>query len=70
MKKHELQKHIKAYEKGQNKYSWDELEEIITISFDDGEITSDDFDELMEELMSTEAREEDDPDEFKDDSGW
>lgn len=54
----ELLKQVEAYEKGKCSYTWDELEELITNAFDDGKITSDAFDEIMEKLMKIDALED------------
>lgn len=59
MRLKDLEKHVHAYERGSCEYVWDELEEIITDSFDEGEITSEDFDRLMEMLMSLDVLEDD-----------
>lgn len=60
MNRRELLKQVEAYEKGRCRYTWDELEEIITNAFDDDKITSDDFDEIMEKLMAIDALEDED----------
>lgn len=44
-------KELKRFEKGESEYEWDEIEELITDEFDDGKLTSDEFDKLMGILM-------------------
>lgn len=60
MNRKELLWQVEAYGKGRCRYTWDELEEIITGAFDDDKITSDDFDEIMEKLMAIDALEDED----------
>ncbi len=45
-------KELKLFEKGKSKYAWDEIEELVTDEFDDGKLTSDEFDSIMAVLMS------------------
>lgn len=45
---------ISLLEQGTCEYEWDELEELITDSFEEEEISSDEFDELMTKLMEIE----------------
>ncbi len=47
-------KEISKFKDKKSKYEWDELEELITDAFEDEKITSDEFDELMEQLMEQE----------------
>ncbi len=44
-------KELKLFERGKSQYVWDEIEELITDEFDDGKLTSDEFDSLMAALM-------------------
>ncbi len=44
-------KELKALENGKGKYVWDELEELITDDFEEGKLTSEEFDLLMRQLM-------------------
>lgn len=45
-------KELKKYQDGKSKYKWDELEELITDEFEDELLTSDEFDDIMKELMN------------------
>lgn len=47
-------KELDALEQGKSQYEWDELEELITDDFEEEKLTSDEFDELMEQLMNME----------------
>lgn len=52
MEKYE--KYVRELEKlkeAKSAYAWDELEEIITDDFEEGNLTSQQFDELMKTLM-------------------
>lgn len=42
---------LAALEKGKGEYAWDELEELITEDFDEEALSSDEFDQLMKQLM-------------------
>ena len=44
-------KELKLFEKGKSKYKWDEIEELVTDEFEDGYLTSEEFDSIMGELM-------------------
>lgn len=44
-------KELKALENRKGKYVWDELEELITDDFEEGKLTSEEFDLLMRQLM-------------------
>ena len=44
-------KELKQNEKGKSKYKWDEIEELVTDEFEDGYLTSEEFDSIMGELM-------------------
>ena len=44
-------KELKLFEKGKSSYQWDEIEELVTDEFEDGKLTSDEFDCIMEILM-------------------
>lgn len=44
-------KELELFEKGKSKYEWDEIEELVTDEFDDGKLTSDEFDSIMSVLM-------------------
>lgn len=44
-------KELSAFEQRKSKYEWDELEELITDDFEEGKLTSEEFDELMRRLM-------------------
>ncbi|MDD7402634.1 MAG: hypothetical protein SO170_01775 [Butyribacter sp.] len=46
------QKELALFAIKKSKYEWDELEELITEDFEEDNITSDEFDDLMRELMS------------------
>lgn len=48
-------KELEALEQGKSQYEWDELEELITDDFEEEKLTSEEFDELMEQLMDIEA---------------
>lgn len=39
------------FERGKCTYTWDEIEELITDEFEDGKLSSDEFDALMKRLM-------------------
>ena len=45
-------KELKKYQDGKSKYQWDELEELITDEFEDELLTSDEFNDIMKELMN------------------
>lgn len=47
-----MEKRTETFEKGKSKYAWDEIEELVTDEFDDGKLTSDEFDSIMAVLMS------------------
>lgn len=47
-------KELEAFEKGKCSYEWDELEEIITDDFEEGRLSSEEFDILMKQLMELE----------------
>ena len=63
----ELKKQVEAYAKHSCKYTWDELEELITNAFDEEKITSEEFDNLMERLMEIDALEDE---VFEEDENW
>ena len=42
---------LDSLEQGKSQYSWDELEELITDSFDDEKISEEEFEMLMRRLM-------------------
>lgn len=42
---------LAAFGQGRSKYVWDELEELITDDFEEEKLTSEEFDELMRQLM-------------------
>lgn len=44
-------KELKLFESGKSSYKWDEIEELVTDEFEDGKLTSDEFDCIMETLM-------------------
>lgn len=44
-------KELELFEKGKSKYEWDEIEELVTDEFEDGKLTSDEFDSIMSVLM-------------------
>ncbi|MCI9080522.1 MAG: hypothetical protein HFH68_16720 [Lachnospiraceae bacterium] len=44
-------KELKLFEKGRSSYQWDEIEELVTDEFEDGYLTSEEFDSIMGELM-------------------
>lgn len=44
-------KELKLFENGKSNYAWDEIEELVTDEFEDGKLTSDEFDCIMEILM-------------------
>lgn len=45
------EKELKLFEKGKSSYAWDEIEELVTDEFEDGKLTSDEFDNIMKILM-------------------
>lgn len=45
------ERELELFKEGKSEYEWDEAEELIMNEFDDGNITSDEFDELMHTLM-------------------
>lgn len=45
---------LEALEQGKSQYEWDELEELITDDFEEERLSSEEFDELMEQLMNME----------------
>lgn len=45
------EKELTRLEEGTGKYTWDELEELITDSMEDEKITMEEFDALMHRLM-------------------
>lgn len=47
-------KELDALEQGKSEYEWDELEELITDDFEEERLTSEEFDDLMEQLMDIE----------------
>lgn len=44
-------KELELFEKGKSSYAWDEIEELVTDEFEDGKLTSDEFDSIMGILM-------------------
>lgn len=44
-------KELKLFEKGKSSYQWDEIEELVTDEFEDGYLTSEEFDSIMGKLM-------------------
>lgn len=44
-------KELKLFEEGKSSYKWDEIEELVTDEFEDGYLTSDEFDSIMAVLM-------------------
>lgn len=42
---------LDCLEQGKCRYSWDELEELITDRWDDGQISEEEFETLMRRLM-------------------
>lgn len=44
-------KELGLFEKGKSSYEWDEIEELVTDEFEDGKLTSDEFDSIMKALM-------------------
>lgn len=44
-------KELKLFESGKSSYAWDEIEELVTDEFEDGKLTSDEFDYIMKILM-------------------
>ena len=44
-------KELKLKKKKKSKYKWDEIEELVTDEFEDGYLTSEEFDSIMGELM-------------------
>lgn len=49
------QKELEALQLGQSQYEWDELEELITDDFEEEKLTSEEFDDLMGQLMEMEV---------------
>ncbi len=47
----DFDRELDRLEQGKSKYVWDELEELITDRFDDGKLTSQEYDTLMHRLM-------------------
>ena len=47
-------KELEAFEKGKSSYEWDELEELITDDFEEERLSSEEFDNLMQQLMELE----------------
>lgn len=45
------EKQLDSFEHRKSKYSWDELEELITDEFEDGKLSAEEFDVLMQRLM-------------------
>lgn len=45
------ERELDCLEQGKSQYSWDELEELITDSFDDERISEEEFEILMRRLM-------------------
>lgn len=45
------ERELTRLEEGKSKYTWDELEELITDQMDDEKITMEEFDVLMRRLM-------------------
>lgn len=45
------EKQLDSFERRKSKYSWDELEELITDEFEDGKLSAEEFDVLMQRLM-------------------
>lgn len=43
---------LSRLEEGSSKYTWDELEELITDNMDDEKITMEEFETLMRRLMA------------------
>lgn len=43
---------LSRLEEGRSKYTWDELEELITDNMDDEKITMEEFEALMRRLMA------------------
>ena len=48
-------KELEKLEEGKSEFVWDEIEELITDEFDDGKLSSEEFDELMAILMDIEC---------------
>lgn len=51
MAKNRWNKELERFEAGKSKYVWDELEELITDAFEEEELSSEEYDLLMEQLM-------------------
>jgi len=47
----EWREELKLFEKGRSRYKWDEIEELVTDEFEDGKLSSDEFDSIMAALM-------------------
>lgn len=47
----EYVRELEKLKEAKSAYAWDELEEIITDDFEEGNLTSQQFDELMKTLM-------------------
>lgn len=45
-------KELESLKKGTSGYVWDELEELITDSYEEQQLTDEQFDQLMEKLMA------------------
>ncbi|MCI5639404.1 MAG: hypothetical protein MR316_00265 [Lachnospiraceae bacterium] len=45
-------KELDRLKKGTSEYVWDELEELITDSYEEQQLTDEQFDQLMEKLMA------------------
>ena len=50
-------KELSALSEGKGSYQWDELEELITDDFEEGNLDEKQFDELMRCLMEIEPEE-------------
>lgn len=45
------QRELDGLEQGKGKFTWDELEELITEDFEEEKLSSQEFDDLMRRLM-------------------
>ena len=45
------QEEIERFSRKESKYTWDELEEMLSEAFDEEELTSEEYDTLMRKLM-------------------
>lgn len=48
-------KELEKFMLGKSKHTWDELEEIFSEAFEEETLTSEEYDELMENLMNADC---------------